>query len=340
VACAVGDAASRATRRLAGGLRQALGPIATVAIIGLFAGAAIVPRVAAARRGERFDIGLDPTLIPEDAIAFVNANGLRDRMYNDMEVGSYLTWEGWPRHRVFQDPRINGYPRAFHALLRRADVPRAEWDAALAGFGVTTALITYPTQNPRAAFFDPDRWALIYRADDGLVFARRRPELAALIARSELPIRFDSDSEHRVRPQAVYGRPADSPLRDCEWKRRLGDFFTESFDNANAVAAYRAARATPGCLDPAGAVAAGMALGDAALRLHDPATAAAAYAGIDLPRAHVNRALALLGLGRAEEALGEARAVLAGDPDNADAQTAERLAKEQLVRTRPGPAAR
>jgi len=340
VARAITEAAARATTWMTDGLRRASGQIATVAIGGLFAGAAIVPRVSAARRGELFDIGLDPTLIPEAAIAFVNENGLRDRMYNDMEVGSYLTWEGWPRHRVFQDPRINGYPPAFHALLRRADVPRAEWDAALAGFGVTTALVTYPTQNPRAAYFDPDRWAVVYRADDGLVFVRRRPEFAALIARAELPIRFAADDAHRVRPYPVHGRPADSPLRDCEWKRRLGDFFVETFEDQSAIAAYRAARATPGCLDGADAVAAGMALGDAALRMHDPSTAVDAYAGIELPRAHTNRALALLGLGRAEDAVAEARAVLAVDPDNADARTAERLAKEQLARKHPLPMGR
>ena len=120
VACALTDVVARATARMTAVLRQERGRIATVGVVALFAGAAIVPRVNAVRRGERaFDIGLDPTLVPAAAIAFVNDNGLRDRMYNDMEVGSYLTWEGWPRHPVFQDPRINGYPPAFHALLRR-----------------------------------------------------------------------------------------------------------------------------------------------------------------------------------------------------------------------------
>ena len=78
-----------------------------------------------------FDIGLDPDAGPAGRDRVRDDNGLRDRMYNDMEVGSYLTWEGWPRHRVFQDPRINGYPPAFHALLRRDDLSRAEWDALL-----------------------------------------------------------------------------------------------------------------------------------------------------------------------------------------------------------------
>ena len=329
VACALGDAASRVGRRFRGRVGSDLGLVASIAVVGLLAGAALVPRVAAARHGGRpIDIGLDPTLIPANAIAFVNEHGLRDRMYNDMEVGSYLTWEGWPRHRVFQDPRINGYPPAFHARMRRDDLSRAEWDALLASFGVTTALVTDPGQNPRVAFFDPARWALVYRAADGLVFVARRPEFAALAARGEIPLTFGAtDAE----PQPLTVRPPDSPVSDCEWQRRLGDVLTELHDDAGAIAAYQRARAQPECLDPAALVLARTALGDAALRLRDPATAAEAYAGIDLPRAHTNRALALITLGRPQEALDEVRAARALAPDDPDADVAERLARARLT---------
>ena len=330
VACALADAGAR----MAGAFRRDLAKVATVATIALFAGAAIVPRVAAAVHGRRvFDIDLDPALVPKAALAFVTENGLRDRMYNDMEVGSYLTWDGWPRYRVFQDPRINGYPPAFHAQLRREDVSPAEWDALLTGFDVNAALITYPHQGPRGAFFDPERWALIYRTDDALVFVRRRPEVAALVARTELPVRYVVDrAAGTIQALPVTTRPAGSPVSDCEWQRRLGDFFVETEDDDRAVAAYRSATAAAGCLDDAASVTARMAMGDAALRLRDPATAATAYAGIDTPRAHANRALALLGLGRAQEALDEANAALAIDPGDAGARTAERLARARLGR--------
>jgi len=294
-------------------------------------GFTLAPRVAAARRGERaFDLGLEPGLVPRDAIRFVDGNDLGGRMYNDLEVGSYLTWHWQGRHPVFQDPRINGYPPAFHAVLRRNDLSRAEWDALLAGFGTTSALVTYPAQNPRAAWFDPARWALVYRAADGLVFVRRGTDFAGLAARAELPITFAANHASEVSAQPLEARPTGSPVSDCEWKRRLGDFFTEAGDDTRALAAYRDAGATAGCLDEPATVAVRMAMGDAALRLQDPATAAAAYAGIDRPRAHTNRALALLGLGRAREALDEAHAALAQDPDSPDARTAERLARERL----------
>jgi hypothetical protein len=247
-----------------------------------------------------------------------------------MEVGSYLTWEGWPRYRVFQDPRINGYPPSFHALLRRDRIPRPEWDALLDHFGVTAALLTYPGQNPRIAFFDPERWALVYEASDGMVFVRRLPEFRALIAREEIPVSFAVDHDNAVTRLPIEGRPATSPVPDCEWQRRLGDFFAYQ-DAARAAAAYRGALAARGCLDDLQRLEARRRLGDAALSLRDPATAADAYAGIDLPDVHIKRAFALLALGRAREALDDARAALAKAPADPEAQLAERLARERLA---------
>jgi hypothetical protein len=336
VAGALADVAVRLAALLPTGRAAAARAAAPVAAIALLLGAALMPRVSAARHGARFiDLGIEPGLVPTAAIRFATDNGLRERMYNDMEVGSYLTWEGWPRHRVFQDPRINGYPSAFHAHLRRDDISRDEWDALLGGFDVSTALLTYPDENPRAAFFDPDRWALVYRAHDGLVFVRRRPEFAALIARAELPLTFSFSRRRGVTELPLDRRPAGSPVADCEWQRRLGDLLVEQGADARAIAAYESAAAAPGCLDAASLQAARLALGDAALRQHDPAAAAGAYAGIDLPRAHTNRALALLALERPQEALEEARRALVMAPRDPDAQLAERLARERVAKESP-----
>jgi hypothetical protein len=180
-------------RALAAGVALALGALT------------VAPRALDVRGGGRFlDLDMEADLVPLAAIRFVDENGLCDRMYNDMEVGSYLAWRWWPRHRVFQDPRINGYPEELHALLRRPDLRRDEWEALLGRFSVTAALVTYPDENPRAALFDPGRWALVYRAADGLVFVRRDRAHAALIAAREVPVTFgfDADGWLEARPLA------------------------------------------------------------------------------------------------------------------------------------------
>ena len=127
---------------------------------------------------------------------FANDNGLRERMYNDLEVGSYLTWEGWP-----PAPRLPGsahqrLPARVPRQLRRDDLSRApNGTRCSTGFGVTTALVTYPDLNPRAALFDPD--ALGARLP-----RRRRPGVrraAARVRRARRPRRDPDDV--RVRPR-------------------------------------------------------------------------------------------------------------------------------------------
>jgi hypothetical protein len=178
----------------------------------LLAGLALGPRVSAVAAGGRaLDLGMEPDLVPLAAIDFVEQHGLRARMYNDLEVGSYLCWRGWPAHPVFQDPRINGYPEAFHAFLRRTDLSRPEWQRFLDGFGVTSALITFPSQNPRGALFDPARWALVYRESDGLVFARR-PLPRGL---HEIPLGFAFSHARGLSPVPIATPPASADVSPC-----------------------------------------------------------------------------------------------------------------------------
>ena len=111
-------------------------------------------------------------------------------MYNDFEIGSYLIFEGYPRHRVFVDPRLPAYPPEFHQLLGRFDLTRDEWDQAMDRYGVESALLAYAGLNRRVSWWDPARWALVYRQHDARVFVRRLPKWRALIAAREIPATF------------------------------------------------------------------------------------------------------------------------------------------------------
>jgi hypothetical protein len=240
---------------------------------------------------------------------------------------------------VFQDPRINGYPPGFHAVLERDDLSPAAWQAFIDGFGVTAALITYPDLNPRAALFSPARWALVHRDAEALVFVARLPGWRALIAGHEQPLTFSYARDRGVTPEPLPERPAASPLRDCEWQRRLGDEpVTFGARSGEARAAYDRALATPGCLDERATAAARIGLGDLALAAGDRAAAVAAYDGVRDPRARANRGLALLALGRAADAAADLTAALSADPRQAEAQLGLGFALEALGR-RPQAAA-
>jgi tetratricopeptide (TPR) repeat protein len=273
-------------------------------VVSVAAAVVLAALTVAPRLRQPLSLQTEPGLVPLDAIAFAEQHGLRERMYNDLEVGSYLAWEGWPRHRVFQDPRINGYPDQFHAILRRADLTRDEWQRFLDGFSVDAALVTYPDVNPRGALFAPALWALVYRSAEALVFTRRLPSRAALVAERELPLTFDFTADGLV-PRPIAAAPA--VVATCEWQRRLGDFHSGR-DDAAARAAYEAALAEPGCL--ADDRPPRRALGALALRQGDAARALEVLAGLDDPQARTNHAFALLALSRPAEALSEFDAVL------------------------------
>jgi len=249
LAVAAGTIADRLTAGERASSRARL--IASALLVAL----ALAPRIAAARAGHPFvEVGLDRSPLPLEAIQFVEGHGLRDRMYNDFEIGSYLIFEGYPRHRVFIDPRLPAYPPEFHRLLGRFDLTRDEWDQAMQRYGVDSALLGYAGLNRRVSWWDPKRWALVYRQHDARVFVRRLPRWRDLIAAREIPATFSFTVEEGTATLPIDEPPQESPVPACEWQRRLGDLFIEIDEGrpARAVLAYRRALAgPPGCLAPA-----------------------------------------------------------------------------------------
>ena len=212
------------------------------------AAAALAAVIFVERLGKPLRIGLAGDVAPRDAIAFVTQNGLRDRMYVDLDLGCYLLWEGWPRYRVFQDARLPAYPDEFHRALDRT--PPAEWDALMQRYGVDAALVDYPGINYRAGSFDPEWWALLWRTRDALVFARRTDAHRDLIARYEIPLRVRFDYATGSRVEALTAQPARSPVAPCEWDRRLAEALENESDTDGALDARERALAA-GCMSPA-----------------------------------------------------------------------------------------
>jgi hypothetical protein len=268
---------------------------ATGALLALLA---FVPRVADVERHGRFlDIDLFRANLPWAALDFVDQHGLRERMYNDFETGAFLIWQGYPRHRVFIDPRLPAYPREFHQLLGRSEMTREEWTRTMDHFAVTSALLDYAGVNRRVAWWDPAQWALVFRAQDTRVFVRRLPAARDLIARYEIPASFTFTADEGSATVALDTPPASSPVPLCEWQLRLGDLYFD-LDHGHgqrAFDAYRQALAgPPGCLAPEREAAACAWLG--------AIDRAAGRTAPDDTAVLTNRALALEALARPGEA--------------------------------------
>jgi hypothetical protein len=195
-------------------------------------------------------------------------------------------------------------------LLGRADLTRAEWDGAMRRYGVDSALLAYAGLNRRVSWWDPETWALVYRAHDARVFVRREPRFATVVAAREIPATFGFTIEQGAETIPLTRRPAASPVAECEWQRRLGDLLFE-LEGPRAPAtrdAYeRALAAPPGCLAPGderhlagwlGALALAEGRAPEALARLDRAIA---LGDLEITT-RVDRAVALERLGRAYEA--------------------------------------
>lgn len=314
LAIAATVAGDRLALRLPGVARLMRSRLPAVATAALLVGFSVAPRLAAGSTfGGGFGIGLDTRELPLGAIAFANDNGLRERMYNDFEIGSYLLFEpvgGYPRGRVFVDPRLPAYPPEMHRLLGRSDLTRDEWRVAMDRYGVDSALLAYAGINRRVAWWDPAIWALVYSGGDARVFVRRLPRFAPLIAAHEIPATFAFSVEEGTTTLPLETRPPASPVTDCEWSRRLGDLLFE-LDGAlseRARMAYARGLAAPvGCLARADEARLGAWLGAVELGAQRPADALAFLeralgAGNRELSTFTDRAAALEALGRRVEA--------------------------------------
>jgi len=128
-------------------------------------------------------------------------------MYNDFESARTCSSRAIRASASSSTP-LPAYPAELHALLGRADLTRAEWDAAMARYGVDAALLAYAGLNRRVAWWDPARWALVYRAHDARVFARRLPRTRG----SSRRVRSPRPSRSR-RPRARHPAPLPAARR-------------------------------------------------------------------------------------------------------------------------------
>ena len=266
--------------------------------VALALAAALVAVVAVERVADPAPPRLAADVVPFDAVDFVTTTGLRRRMFHDLDVGCYLAWQGWPRWQVFEDARLPAYPDEFHRAMDATPNDPSAFDALLRRYDVDAALVVEPGTNRRSGSFDPDEWALVWRARNALVFARRTRDHATVIAAHEIPLRISFRWEDGMHTSPLPTPPARSPVSRCEWDRRLVAVLEGDGDFERALD-VRGDALDRDCLGPADEAEARFYLGARLQRAGQLARAVAEYDRVlalrpDDARARLNRAWALL----------------------------------------------
>jgi hypothetical protein len=118
--------------------------------------------------------GFDPKEFPVEAAAAVGALPEGARLYAPDKYGGYLIYRFSGRRKVFFDGRSDFYGTDFmkrYILLAEA---RPGWREAMAGFGITHALV--PAGSTLAGVLGEARWRLIYRDGTAMLFAAEGAE--------------------------------------------------------------------------------------------------------------------------------------------------------------------
>jgi hypothetical protein len=143
--------------------------------------------------------GLQPERFPIEAVARLQATGLRGNVYNADQFGGYLIWTFYPERRVLTDGRNELY----HALLPEYDRARLDeraWRALLRKHRIDLAVDEHrPPQQVRdattgselampasLAYWPRRDWALIAYDGVAMVFARRAAYPNAVVKRWEI----------------------------------------------------------------------------------------------------------------------------------------------------------
>jgi hypothetical protein len=131
-------------------------------------------------------LGVPPERFPTEAVAHLQASGLRGNIYNPDQFGGFLIWSFYPERRALTDGRNELYRtfipewqqaredgRKWNALLRkyRIDIAVEEYRPPLR---VTNAATGQVTEMPaHLAYWPKNEWVMIARDEAAMVFARR-----------------------------------------------------------------------------------------------------------------------------------------------------------------------
>jgi tetratricopeptide (TPR) repeat protein len=157
-----------------------------------------------------FGLGVAPVTFPEGAARFILRAGAQGPLFNSLDLGSYLLWALYPRHRVFIHSAIwdsLSDDGLVARTLRSARDPAA-FDALAREYRIE--LLVLPNRYASWGFVAADpRWALIYWDEVASVYARREGANADLIAAREFrETRYSPDLSYLLGAAQDPGRSA------------------------------------------------------------------------------------------------------------------------------------
>ena len=150
------------------------------------AAAAVVARIPVPTLFTTWRIGGDAAapaaFFSARAIQFARTEGLSGPLFNSNNLGGFLAWSLPPPARIFQDSRLQAYPRAHFEAILRASRSQSEWDQLVAPVDWAMVSLARPVELSGAGRFPRPDWAIVFWDEAVEVLVRRSGAHAGLAA--------------------------------------------------------------------------------------------------------------------------------------------------------------
>lgn len=195
-------------------------------------------------------LGVKERWVPEQAIRFIERQGITGNMYNSYEYGGYILWRTFPERRVFLDGRSDIYT---DVIIDEKVLSALGFENLVEKYGINYGIFSY---NPSTAeYINPDPYfggplALVYWDDIAMVYVKRSPSTRPVIERYEYVSVRPTDLNIRVMDLNSAGRIIAELERNIRenpdgWRNHmiLGGVFERLGDREKADREYALARA-------------------------------------------------------------------------------------------------
>jgi tetratricopeptide (TPR) repeat protein len=205
----------------------------------------------------RFGYGVSQYLYSDEAVRFVDEQGIPGPIFNEFGTSSTLLWTLYPEHKVFITENTFRAPIPFYKNYLRVVAGLEDYAGTAGQHGIQAFFLRHTSLSRNhliPALMKDERWTLIFHDARTVVFLRNDPRHARLLARFSTDLQA---REEKAVMQTAITAPTEKSRPDPPWYMAreipmerffLGNFYARFGYIHLAEAQYRAAAAlAPDC---------------------------------------------------------------------------------------------